>query len=396
MESRAQINKYLARYAEPEAARISVDRHYDHVLVIPAYAESAQQLRKVWQATSGDFLVIIVVNCPDSGPDRQTENLADELKRHSGHGQDILIVDRYSEGKRIPVRQGVGLARKIGCDIALSLINLGYIRDTWIFTTDADAILPENYFTLSQKLKASNSALIFPFHHTASPELTEASRTYELSMLYYAAGLTWAGSDYAYTTIGSTVTFSANYYAMVRGFPKRNTGEDFYLLNKLRKAAPISCLSKPAISIEGRISERVPVGTGRAIARLSISRDIARVEHPQCYQYLRATLTWMNQISISQPASPQTDMPLANELLEGFGFFKHYERKRQQSPTPEVMRKHLHDWFDALKTRQFIHGLRDRQSGYVPITAVGEAQFLPETTSIERLLAACRKQVFRA
>ena len=45
----------------------------------------------------------------------------------------------------------------------------------------------------------------------------------------------YARSPYAFHTIGSTMAVSANHYAKVRGFPKREAGEDFYLLNKLAK-----------------------------------------------------------------------------------------------------------------------------------------------------------------
>ena len=42
--------------------------------------------------------------------------------------------------------QGVGLARKIGCDIALKLYHSDVVKTAWIFTTDADVILPNELF----------------------------------------------------------------------------------------------------------------------------------------------------------------------------------------------------------------------------------------------------------
>jgi hypothetical protein len=47
------------------------------------------------------------------------------------------LVER-SQG--LPHKEGVGLARKIGCDIALSLYERGTLKSRWLHTTDADAI----------------------------------------------------------------------------------------------------------------------------------------------------------------------------------------------------------------------------------------------------------------
>lgn len=387
------VDKYLSRYAEQEASEHNVEHRYDHVLVIPARAESAEQLLKVWHKVKGNYLVIVVVNCPDSGPDAATERLAAGLAQ--ANRANLVIVDRYSRDRRIPIRQGVGLARKIGCDLALSLIHRSIIDDPWIFTSDADVRLPANYFDLPASVRESSAAAVFPFHHVTTPELEAASRAYELSMLYYAAGLRWAGSGYAYTTIGSTMAFSADRYAGVRGFPKRNTGEDFYLLNKLRKSGPVSCLTRPTIEIEGRLSDRVPIGTGRAIARLSQETE-ARIEHPKCYEVLKATLSWMRDIAAAQPRHPATGDPRVDDILEDSGFFQHYETKRDQSSAASVMQKHLEDWFDGLKTRQFIHRLRDRHFGEVPIHATGKIPFAPDADEPSTLLETCRKQVFTA
>ena len=412
MPGQPPIVKYLADYAEPEAAGIRLDRQYDHVVVIPACAEDLAQLEQVWRRINGSYLVILVLNCPDDSPkmSRRTEALAVDMVRHrevralsdraqllTGAGPDLLLVDRFSPDNRIPSRQGVGLARKIGCDIALALIHNQTVTDRWIFTTDADVILPSAYFLVPQPLCDTSAALVFPFRHVATADLDQASRLYELSMLYHAAGLRWAGSDYAYTTIGSTIAFSASHYAGVRGFPRRSTGEDFYLLNKLRKSGPVTCLPEPGIVIAGRISDRVPVGTGPAIARIAEMTDPAnefRVAHPGCYEQLRHTLRWMEHLSVSQPADARSHDSQADSLLEQAGFFDHYERKRRQSPGHSVMRKHIHDWFDALKTRQFIHRLRDRHYGRIPVSELGQAPFLATGASVETLRRACFSQVF--
>ena len=61
-----------------------------------------------------------------------------------------------------------------------------------------------------------------------------------LSLRYYVAGMKYARSHLThFHTIGSTMAVRASYYAKVRGFPKREAGEDFYLLNKLAKVGTV-------------------------------------------------------------------------------------------------------------------------------------------------------------
>ncbi len=391
-----QVEKYLSRYAEPEARQPDfhnqVPSQFDHVLVIPACSESIADVTRTWQSLESNFLVIVVVNSPEA--DEATEQLAQDLAKESL--SNVIVIDRFSKTRRIPPRQGVGLARKVGCDIALSMIDAGVIRDHWIFTTDADVTLPADYFEIPKSVTEKSAAAVFPFRHVAETEYADACQAYELSMLYYAAGIHWAGSNYGYTTIGSTLAFSANHYAGVRGFPKRNTGEDFYLLNKLRKSGPVTCLGGPTITISGRLSERVPIGTGRAIEKINASGETASVEHPDCYVALKEVLSWMKDLAARQTVTPKLRDRMSEQILEEFGFFEHYENKRTQSPSQAVMEKHLADWFDALKTRQFIHRVRDLRYGLVPINNPGKVPFAPSAANSQMLHEACRKRVFGA
>ncbi len=63
------LRKYLAQYAEPEAARIreclATDRRYGHVLCIPAHGEGEgllHSLSSVPDGPLGEILIIVVVN----------------------------------------------------------------------------------------------------------------------------------------------------------------------------------------------------------------------------------------------------------------------------------------------------------------------------------------------
>ncbi|MFT7221626.1 MAG: hypothetical protein ACI8Z1_003248, partial [Candidatus Azotimanducaceae bacterium] len=324
------LEKYLSRYAEPEVHAIFGDNAlfkenggmtYDYCLTIPAYQETFEQLTRVWRDVDPQIscLIILVVNAP-SADEPWAHQLVDSL-RHSGeieakdgnktlirsvgradktgHLQpniDLLIVDRFSGDLTLPVKSGVGLARKIAADIAAKLIQQNIISHPWIFSTDADAILPMDYFDITPS--SEDAALIYPFNHVAPDGLKQASDIYELTILYYTAGLGYAGSPYAFPTIGSLITCHVHHYAAVRGFPIRNTGEDFYLLNKLRKVGRVRAIDHSPVVLAGRESDRVPIGTGRGITKIltleSPEQDM-RVEHPDCFTDLKhflAMLDW--------------------------------------------------------------------------------------------------------
>jgi len=389
------VTKYLDRYAEAEAAVTLPGKRYAYSLVIPAFNEDHDSVIKVWRRVKPgtSLLVILVVNSPVKG-DPSARILIEKLtsfqkirqlteqvqlieKFGDATGPDILIIDRFSPGYSITKKQGVGLARKIGMDIAASLINQGVISRRWLFTTDADAELPEDYFCI--ETEGTDAAFLHPFKHVAQPGLSLPMQLYELSMLYYVAGLRWANSPYAYPTIGSTISCSLDCYAAVRGFPKRSTGEDFYLLNKLRKTGEVRLGGGNPINISGRFSDRVPVGTGQAIKAIhDMDSPIMEftLEHHQCFSQLKRFLDWLEDVSVTQPEHLSTGDPGIDDYVRQIGLIPHYERKRLQTPTTKVMRKHLNDWFDGLKTRQFIHHFRDQHFGSVTITELQSPPFM--------------------
>ena len=252
------MQSYLERYSEPEVTLLAnFPFSYQHVVCVPAFAENADFLNSLTTNVSAAYaLVIVVVNAhtkADNQKIEQTQTLASTLRNSfqlkkvfadnillvDGPGNmDILLVERCNTDNLIPEAKGVGLARKIACDLACHLIHENKITNPWIHSTDADASLPADYFNGANLLDPqTDSAGIYPFLHTISedPGILQAQNLYDLSLRYYVDGLSWAGSDSAFHTVGSTLVVNSRHYAQVRGFPQKNAGEDFYLLNKLGK-----------------------------------------------------------------------------------------------------------------------------------------------------------------
>lgn len=395
------MRQYLDRHAEPEAALChAIAGDWRHVLCIPAFAEAADFLDAVTQALPGPgTLVIVVVNAPDSASRENlaaTRALAERLRADGDlrqalaehvhllrrrDGSSLLLVARCAPGRYLAHKDGVGLARKIACDMACSLIAAGRIATPWIHSTDADARLPADYFRATARLDATTTAAaVYPFRHERHPDarIHLAQQLYDASLDYYVAGLRWAGSPWGFHTVGSTLVVNARHYAQARGFPKRRAGEDFYLLNKLAKAGRIADLETAPLVLASRLSDRVPFGTGPALRKISgLADPLAQYlfYHPRCFSYLKAwhtlahhlweagedllTATGMATRLAAHPELAAVDGAILACALDSLGTGKALQHALGHSTSRAVFDRHLGNWFDAFRTLKFIHFLRD-------------------------------------
>ncbi|MCB9709362.1 MAG: hypothetical protein H6714_11290 [Myxococcales bacterium] len=328
--------KYLASYAEPSIKFASrLPGCFDHVIVIPCFSEGNGLLAALSSLpidTRSSTLVIVVLNASSLASIEQLR--ANQLTLESLRAAfpsfetianappctlfqtpvgSLLLIEHSKVPWLLPAKESVGLARKIGCDLAVALGALGKLNANWIHCTDADVQLHPDYFVQSVSRMPDVAAAYYPFRHN-----TETSLRYEVSLRYLVLGLAYAGSPYAHHTIGSTLIISRSHYTKVRGFPKREAGEDYYMLNKLAKVGRILRLSGPPLTLSGRDSDRVPFGTGPAVGRLRHRPDEPLVYHPMIFTKLR-------------------------EHLEALG----------NDPRTHVS-------FDAFQTLKWIHRLRDQ------------------------------------
>ncbi|MGH9369237.1 MAG: hypothetical protein ACRD3M_16370 [Thermoanaerobaculia bacterium] len=418
------VTKYLARHAEPEAGVAEkLQGPFGHALIVPAYGEREslfQLLASVPGGPEGPVLIVVVLNAREDspGPVHEANQAARErferdlpaatvlsdappIRGYPLPVGTLLLVDRAAPGCFLPEGQGVGLARKIGNDVALRLAALGRLGSPWLHNTDADTLLPPDYFEQTARLypEATGAALYF-FEHRfeADPELALAGRLYEIALRYYVLGLAWAGSRYAYHSMGSCLAIPAGSYAAVRGFPKKNAAEDFYVLNKLAKVGAIEKLSGAPLRLEGRPSDRVPFGTGRALRDLAGGKKSLanyRLYHPFVFAHLAAWLRVLGCIAASDggisramaelPASnPFFRTDLLRESLERLGVARAVAQARARSSDAATLGRHLHTWFDAFRTLKLVHALRDGGLPSLPWReALAEAPFTGLSASTE-------------
>ena len=394
-------HKYLTHYAEPEVEHLASfpgDIKYENVLIIPAFQESILFIERfiTSQLAEQNCLLIVVINQPDNDFGRQHSQyqvrldnkisqlakerwqqgnlrLLDMLNVTSADTSSILLVNRFTQA--IPADQGVGLARKIGADLAVKLYSAGHICSSWIHSTDADATLPDHYFTahLPENISAQDavaSCCNF-YHHSEQLDIHQANQWYEKSLRYYVAGLQYAKSPYAYFTIGSILSFNIYAYCQVRGFPKRSAGEDFYLLNKLAKLGPVIHLPDVTIKLDARPSQRVPFGTGPAVQSIMELTEQGQEYYyynPKVFIELKACLAafellWQDRDTPEYWLSSLSG--ITQQALKNIALLSFIEKQKKSHQ--KQFNKQLIVWFDSFKTLKFIHALRELGLKDIPL-----------------------------
>lgn len=412
------VQQYLSRYSEKEATNalelFSADTPpYTLGMTIPAFNEDISCVERciAWaQQSQVKTLLVLVVNTPEEcelKAANNTQKLIQSLeskfntRAHHHHLQllnchpllDILLVNRTSPNA-IPNKQGVGLARKIGADILASLSEQELIDAPWICSTDADATLPLDYFQALQQTTPAGAA-VFPFKHERQESPTGiATLLYEIALLYYVLGIRYSGFPYDWPTIGSTVAIHYECYCQIRGFPKRSGGEDFYLLNKASKITPTRYIQSSPIYIAPRLSDRVPFGTGPAVAKLISNHDDSLSALWQRFHYYDprsfSVLKLLNQ-AIQRCASALEPLTLVNfnhstsfttdallqELGELIQFTERTKRIIQQYKTSKKVLRQLYQEFDAFQLLKIVHWLRETNFPDQPLSdALAHSPFL--------------------
>jgi hypothetical protein len=402
----SNLSKYLKNYAEREVDLLATfprQKIYSHTLIIPAFKEKPTFINTFIQSAlvQQSVLLIIVINQPESEKNTSDQQYLYQEALNKGNiiwqkdnltlinitksNSSLLIVNRYS----LPINDkfGVGLARKIGTDLACYLIHHKVITTNWLHSSDADAKIPDNYFSSLVEVDSRSSvAACYNFYHKSEDKVVErANNIYEQALRYYVAGLTYANSTYNFFTIGSVLAFKADAYASVRGFPKRSAGEDFYLLNKLAKLGDFIWLNDCVLALEARMSDRVPFGTGPAvknILELTAEGKSYYYYHPIVFKRLKVLLTSFENVYEYRHdlATWYQGLPEGIEAsLVSIGFESFLDKQKSTQVTQ--FNKQLIVWFDAFKTLKFIHYLRDSYYQNLPLTdAILKADFRINTS----------------
>jgi len=352
-------------------------KYFQKIIIVPSIAESENLpifIRSLEQNDELDLLntlLLIVVNNSISS----TEEVKSDNQKTIAYLRNIKskiyisFIDACSAGKEMDDKNGgVGLARKIGMDLALTKFDYYSLNKKIMVCTDADCIVDTNYLSeIAQEFNRNNyESAVVNFAHDIScdDEETKAIICYEIFLRYYVLGLMFAKSDYAFHAIGSTMLCTPEAYVKVEGMNKRKAAEDFYFLEKLAKIYPMEEIKSTFVHPSKRGSWRVPFGTGRSVDRfLTNTKDEYLLYDPKSFVILKTWLQVFNDNSIPN----QIDLiqisrnvhPALSDFLTKQDFENFISKVLLKNKNTIEIEKQKHFWFDAFRTLKLIHYLRD-------------------------------------
>ena len=400
MRKKTLIDTYLKNYSVGEKWQLTVNKtdNIFQVVVIPAYAEkdlifsTLASIAKNSPSSLEYSLILCVVNNKDSSPSEDIENniwtikcldalvkgrslkeFRNENKIYpllndiAASGIKLGYIDAASRGFALPANKGgVGLARKIGMDMALRLLlrsNSNSIPA--IVCLDADTLVSDNYLSVIRKyFTPETKTAIVAYEHQMPDNYDQQSAIvcYEIFLRYWVLGLKYAGSPWAFHSIGSTIAVSTEAYLEVRGMNRREAGEDFYFLNKLAKAGEINYVKETCVYPSARPSTRVPFGTGKSIRRFLSGIDkeeFYSLYDVRIFEVLHNWLKLVNEYLMSDEDEILIKAgeinPLLNNFLKINDFVLIWSKIRRNSKNKQIRARQFNDWFDGFKTLKLIN-----------------------------------------
>lgn len=403
MDPLAAISRYLGRHAlaaAPDEGQPAPGSGLRLCVVIPALAEGERLpgvLDSLERAASDPAAVevIVVVNNPADAPAAVVQDNLDSLAvlRARAGRLRVIALDRCSPDRAFaPDQAGVGLARRVGMDLALArLVAAGSPERSAIACLDADSPVGPDYLdTLLAAFDRPAQPLggVCACRHPIpdDPERAGAILAYEIWMRTFELGLVLAGSPFSYPTIGSCLVASAAGYALADGMPTRQAGEDFYFAQKLIKLSAgrgLTRLDGAVVEPAARASDRVPFGTGRAMLRCAS-------EGVDAYRFMEPAEAFLDLQRWFAAFAPGYADPGALERAAGrrLGAFLRSERAfaalariRANQPDADRFAFAAHCWFDGLKCVRYAHAVEaelGRQRAFEVLGAILDGLDLAE------------------
>lgn len=375
------VNMYFNKFAYNNwQIENDTEQLFDNVVVIPSLAELELLPNCInsFGINNPDLLnntlLLVVVNNSSSAKDEIKQNnqqTIDYLKSYKGK-LNLSYIDASTTMKAVPDKlAGVGMARKIGCDLALTKFNYTSSNKKIIYFPDADCIVSKDYLEkINNEFNRRNlHSAVVEYEHRYLEDTPEAEAIicYEIFLRYLSISLRFTNSYYRYHTIGSTITCTAEAYIKAGGMNKKKAGEDFYFIEKLAKQNKITTITEALVFPTARKSWRVPFGTGQRITRhLDKRQDEFVAYNPKIFLILKRWLeVFMCEDSLdsNQILMSANNIELRlNDFLIKNNFNENWNKILKNNTSISEIQKQKIFWFDSFRTLKLIHYLRD--NGY--------------------------------
>jgi len=251
---------------------------YEHVLVVPVCGEPIAGIRRLLESINEDTLTILVVN-------QNPESRDEYIEANNALMVAIDRTEQLSARKKVvafhcwlPTAFGVGGARRIGCGIALELIRSGLILNHWLHNTDADCVLPTNYFSRTLKRVHKRTGMVLHgLGHIGSGADLEAACALECGLILGQLWLVRVQTPHALVPSGTGISCSAQAYAEAGGWAPWAYAEDTSMIARLSNVGPVEIAPDVRVRFEARPISRAisplakdgEAGHGGEVSRLA-------------------------------------------------------------------------------------------------------------------------------
>ena len=310
-------------------------------------------------------IIVIINDCEESGVEIKKFNSTSfrQLVEYSNLNstQEFQILAYYAAD--LPKKHaGVGLARKIGMDEAVRRFKRVGNYNGIIVCLDADCAVSSNYIEEISKTFSKDPGLTGASIYYEHPLESKGIILYELFLRYYINAKRLAGHPWAYHPVGSSMVVKSLYYVMEGGMNRRKAGEDFYFLHKIIERGNFGEINTCVVYPSGRVSDRVPFGTGRSMMKYEINaHDLEQFYDFRIFIELRVLINSINSVW-SVKDDDLKIKSVYNKLPDLVKDFVSYEEWQMQvneakinSNSKSTFDKRLFKWFDAFKVLKFVH-----------------------------------------
>lgn len=313
-----------------------------------------------------DVQTWVCVNQPDAWwHDSDTLSICENNRRtlealRAHPTKKIKIIDRSSPGSGWQGKDhGVGMARKVLMD---SISEVAGENDL-IVSMDADTFYPEGYLaSVVRQFRRYPQAVALsnPYYHRLSGDegLDRAMLRYEIYMRHYAINLWRIGSPYSFTALGSAIALPVWAYRKIGGMTAKKSGEDFYLLLKLRKAGWIINHNTEMAYPGTRYSDRVFFGTGPAL----IKGSQGLWDSYPVYEYRLFDMVKQTYDLFPLLYEQELETPMDAFLEKQFGTANIFGPLRKNARSQAQFVKACHHKVDGLRVLQFLKSEQSTQS----------------------------------
>ena len=317
------------------------------------------------QNTTYPFQVYVCVNQPDEWwMDKEKVKICENNQKllHSIKNYkefNIHIIDKTSKNLGWKKKEkGVGWARKILFDEIIKTAN----DEDIIISLDADTLFSKHYFqSIGDNFTQNRIDVVsIPYYHklTEDENANRAILMYEIYLRNYFINMHRIGSPYTFTAIGSAIAVKVRVLKKIRGITPLSSGEDFYLLQKLRKMTSVSNFNSKIVYPAARFSTRVPFGTGPAMVNFCIGNYSSYpIYHKSLFDKIKETYDIIPELF-----TENRETEFTNFLKKQYKTEDLWGPLRKNFKTLPQFTRAFHEKADGLRILQFLKAKQNEYS----------------------------------